>query len=155
MPDSIERIVNELKKPVAASPDFEARVMAVVMGERRRAPRRVAWPIAAFAAAAGLAAVVLFGARSHRPSVAFTLVAPRASSVHLVGDFNDWNPSATPLAKNSDGAWETHVRLSPGQYNYAFVIDDSRWVPDPSAPPNAADDFGSPNSVVTVAGRSL
>lgn len=32
--------------------------------------------------------------------------APRAQAVSLVGEFNDWNESADPLKKISDGVWE-------------------------------------------------
>lgn len=153
--ESIERVVRELRREVPSSPDLDARVMARVLAERRPGAGGPMWPLAALAAAAGLAAVAVFGAGARGKGVAFTLVAPRASSVAIVGDFNDWNPHATPLVRTGDGAWETRVRLAPGQYNYAFVVDGATWVPDPAAPKNAVDDFGSPNSVVTVAGASL
>lgn len=146
MSESIERVVRELKRPVAVSPDLEAKVMARVLAEARpsRPPRRVwLWP--ALALAAGAALVVLM---PREKKVAFSLDAPQASSVAIVGDFNDWKP--TPLSRKGS-AWEIRVRLAPGQYNYAFVIDGARWVPDPRAPRNAVDDFGSPNSVVSVA----
>ena len=144
MSESIERVVRELKKPVTVSPDLDAKVMARVLAEARPPRRTWLWP--ALAVAAGLA-LLLFLPRGK--AVPFTLVAPQASSVSVVGDFNDWKP--TPLVKNGAGAWEARVRLAPGQYNYAFVVDGSRWVADPRAPKNAVDDFGSPNSVVTVA----
>ena len=32
--------------------------------------------------------------------------APAASCLHLIGDFNDWNPSSHPLQKMSGGNWE-------------------------------------------------
>lgn len=144
MSESIERMVRELKKPVPASPDLEQRVMARVLAEARPTGRLWLWPV--LAVAAGLAVSVVL---PRGKAVPFMLVAPQASSVAVVGDFNDWKP--TPLVRNGAGAWETRVRLAPGQYNYAFVVDGSRWVPDPTAPRNAVDDFGSPNSVVTVA----
>lgn len=146
MSESIERVVRELKKPVASSPGFDQRVMARVLASGARRRPRVWWPYPALAAAAAL--IVMVSLPRGR-AVPFTLVAPQAASVAIVGDFNDWKP--TPLVKNGVGAWETRMRLAPGQYNYAFVVDGSRWVADPAAPKNAVDDFGSPNSVVTVA----
>lgn len=143
MSESIERVVRELKRPVAISPDLEAKVMARVLTQAK--PPRRAWLWPALALAAGVALVMVL---PRAKKVAFSLNAPQASSVAIVGDFNDWKP--TPLSRNGS-AWEVRVRLAPGQYNYAFVIDGARWVPDPRAPKNAADDFGSPNSVVTVA----
>lgn len=144
MSESIERVVRELKRPVAVSPDLDAKIMARVLAEARPPRRTWLWP--GLAVAAGLALLLLL---PRGKAVPFTLMAPQASSVAVVGDFNDWKP--TPLVKNSTGAWETRVRLAPGQYNYVFVVDGSQWVADPHAPRNAADAFGSPNSVVTVA----
>lgn len=82
----------------------------------------------------------------------FVLVAPGAKAVAVVGDFNDWSLSATPLtAADSNGVWYVTVPLAPGRYRYAFVVDGTVWRPDPEAPA-AEDDFGRPNSVVTIGG---
>jgi hypothetical protein len=35
---------------------------------------------------------------------------------------------------------------------YGFVVDGSRWIPDPAAPQSDDGDFGSANSVVYVGG---
>ena len=84
-------------------------------------------------------------------TVQFVLFAPDAKSVSLVGDFNDWDPSATPLLiSRTGGVWSTAVPLGPGRHRYAFVVDGTRWLADPAVPPARDDDFGSPNSVVTV-----
>jgi hypothetical protein len=45
------------------------------------------------------------------------------------------------------------VPLEPGRHEYAFVVDGERWLADPAAPTTGGD-FGTPNSVVTVVGRS-
>ncbi len=85
--------------------------------------------------------------------VQFVLVAPRASAVALVGDFNDWSTSATPMrAAAGDGLWTVTVPLAPGRYRYGFLLDGAEWVRDPAAPPALDDDFGRPSSVVTVRG---
>jgi 1,4-alpha-glucan branching enzyme len=82
----------------------------------------------------------------------FVLVAPEAASVAVVGDFNDWSFSATPLARQAgDGMWWVTLPLRPGRYRYAFVVDGTRWRSDPNAPA-AEDEFGRPNSVVTIGG---
>ena len=83
----------------------------------------------------------------------FVFVSPDAKSVSLVGDFNDWDASKTPLAASrSGGVWSVVVPLPPGRYTYTFVVDGTKWVADPSAPPALEDDFGTPKSVVTVGG---
>ena len=86
--------------------------------------------------------------------VRFVIVAPAAQSVALVGDFNGWNPVATPLARTAGGdAWLVTVSLAAGKYQYAFVVDGRAWLADPTAPISVEDDFGTPSSLLTVGGR--
>src|SRR5262245_31441632 len=52
----------------------------------------------------------------------FVLVAPHASNVALVGDFNNWDASATPMTRTpTGGTWRVALPLRPGRYVYAFV----------------------------------
>ena len=84
--------------------------------------------------------------------VRFALVAPTAVRVSIVGDFNRWDATALPLRRSADGrTWEVEVKLQPGRYSYAFLID-GRLARDPTAPQDVGDDFGTPNSIVTVKG---
>ena len=85
-------------------------------------------------------------------STRFALVAPAARTVTLVGDFNDWDAAATPLRRGADGVWEGAVPLPVGRHEYGFVVDGAPVVADPAAPRAADNDFGAPNSVVTVGG---
>ncbi len=83
-------------------------------------------------------------------NVRFDLVAPTASQVAIVGDFNQWNAQSLPMRRSADGRrWEIEVRLPPGRYTYGFIVD-GRLTPDPRAPENASDDFGIPSSVRMV-----
>lgn len=87
--------------------------------------------------------------------IRFVLVAPGASRVALVGDFNDWDPRAMPLRPAGDGRlWTIEVSLRAGRHEYAFVVNDRQWRVDPTAPRAVANDFGPPNSVIIVGGRS-
>lgn len=139
-------------------------------------------PLAGLAVAAGLACAVVVGARglagpagretAREPGgpvvegavrlaaagrvapVGFALAAPGARSVALVGEFNDWDADSTPLARGADGRWRVVLPLAEGRYEYAFIVDGTRTVADPTAPSAAAGDFGAPNSVVTVGGAT-
>jgi 1,4-alpha-glucan branching enzyme len=83
--------------------------------------------------------------------VLIRLAAPASSRVSVVGDFNDWDPAATPLRPAGDGGtWMVELHLKPGRYHYTFLIDGRRWVSDPSEPRAAESDFGAPMSVLTV-----
>lgn len=129
-------------------------------------------PLAGLATAAGLVAVVSLGAqlanRTLVPAdesaqavavpvdtlhlVRFLIQQPKATRVTLVGDFNGWSREATPLEVSEDGStWTTTVSLEPGRYDYAFVIDDQRWTPDPLAM-TRRDEFSTETSILRLAG---
>jgi hypothetical protein len=66
---------------------------------------------------------------------------PGAREVAVVGDFNGWLAGATPLARNpATRRWSATVALRDGAHRYAFVVDGTRWTPDPSADRVRADD---------------
>ena len=82
--------------------------------------------------------------------VRFVLVDPRASSVQLVGDFNEWTKGATQLVPSgAPGVWAASVALTPGRHEYAFIVDGKRWVVDPLAV-KSSDEFGTESSVIRV-----
>lgn len=91
--------------------------------------------------------VVAAGARAAH--VKFVLVAPQASHVTVVGDFNGWNPVAHPMERIG-GTWSVTVPLEAGRHEYSFVVDGKHWMPDPAAPLAADDGFGVTNSVLLV-----
>jgi hypothetical protein len=65
--------------------------------------------------------------------VIFTIDAPGAKSVFLVGDFNNWNPTLEQMY-SVDGKFEVSLYLLPGIYRYKFVVDGT-WVVDPENTP--------------------
>ena len=81
--------------------------------------------------------------------VKFTFVAPSAKRVFLVGDFNDWDVSKTPMAE-SGGTWTVVVPMPAGRHQYSFVVDGKSWSSDPNAPSAPDDGFGHTNSVKIV-----
>ena len=157
----MERVIRQLRKPVAIDEGLDARVMREIAAAARPARQRPAlvrrWPL--LAAAAAVAGLVIAQPWSHGSGVRsdsyqFVLVAPQAASVALVGDFNDWDPARSPMRATHSGLWATIVPLAPGRYHYAFLVNGIEWRPDPAAPAALDDDFGSPSSVVTVGGGS-
>lgn len=74
-----------------------------------------------------------------------------ARTVHLAGDFNNWNSSENQFFKNGDGLWHAEIsNLSNGKYRYKFVIDSSIWVEDTSNGMKEEDSFGGFNSILVV-----
>jgi hypothetical protein len=140
---------------------------------RRSVALRVS-PLGGLALAAGLAAVVLAGAellsgRGRPPGVPqrfvvrqdtvhvvrFVFVAPGASSVAIVGDFNRWDVKAHQLTAAKTDVWTVSLPLTAGRHEYAFVIDGTRWVADPAAVATIADEFGGESSIITVAAQQM
>lgn len=57
----------------------------------------------------------------HKLRRTFVFFSPKAASVQLVGDFNQWTPQE--LRKKGSGRWEVSVMLSPGDFSYNFIVD--------------------------------
>lgn len=51
------------------------------------------------------------------------------SQVYLLGDFNNWSPTANPMQFNGF-VWKSSVNLSNGFHFYTFLVHDSNFVPD-------------------------
>ena len=92
-------------------------------------------------------------ADGHR-DVQFVLVAPTARKVTVVGDFNDWDSAhaAFQAEHRGGGVWSVTAPVPLGHHRYSFVVDDSVWVTDPSAPRALGNDFGVPSSALVVGG---
>ncbi|MCL7972217.1 MAG: hypothetical protein M8866_09065 [marine benthic group bacterium] len=157
--------------PDGAPLGFGDRVQEALRGESR--PSRPAWidwlvqprwvPVPPAAAiAAGLALIVGIGllitpgasdtdsSPDARVYVQFVVDAPAAETVHLVGDFNEWQPTVELDDADGDGVWSGRVPLRPGVHEYMFVIDGSDWVTDPNAVGYQDDGFGQRNALVAV-----
>ncbi len=81
--------------------------------------------------------------------VRFELFAPDARAAFLAGSFNDWNPTATPMIPCGEVRWVKELSLSPGGYEYLFVVD-GRWTVDPKEQDYVPNPFGGCNSVLGV-----
>jgi hypothetical protein len=124
-----------------------ALVAGVAVTARLRAPAPAA---VASAPATSAAPAVPAAAVPGRVAVQFVLDAPAAAHVSVVGDFNEWNGDAAPLARAAAGQpWAAVLFLPPGRHVYAFLVDGAVR-PDPRAPRAPDDDFGKPGSVLVV-----
>ncbi|MDD3877853.1 MAG: alpha-amylase family glycosyl hydrolase [Bacteroidales bacterium] len=81
-------------------------------------------------------------------SFSFNQGEKQFSQVSLAGDFNDWNPSNTPLAFNN-GVWQTNLVLNPGSYQYQIVADGS-WMLDSANEHIVSNNMGGYNSMLEV-----
>lgn len=85
--------------------------------------------------------------------VRFTLDAPAAHRVALVGDFDAWAAEGRPMRRDADGrTWEVDVVLPPGRHAFLYLVDGVLRAA-PGAARAGDDDFGVPSSVIVVAQR--
>ena len=73
-----------------------------------------------------------YSAKRTRHHVNFYCMAPNARSVKLVGDFNGWDPAATPMRRMPGGRWMASLELSDRHHRYLFIVDGNPTL-DPSA----------------------
>jgi hypothetical protein len=148
----VEAALVELRRPADLGPGVDRAVLAAV--GRLPTPRSLRFrQWLAGAAVMGAAAMLLMifvldGAGE--AGIPFAIEAPSAASISLVGDFNDWDPSVTPLERRRDGRWMVRLKLHPGRYRYSYLVDGTRWMADPAHPAPPDRDFDAPTSLVTV-----
>ncbi|MDC0267871.1 glycoside hydrolase family 13 [bacterium] len=65
-------------------------------------------------------------------TVNFSHWAPKAKSVVLTGDFNQWNHSEHLMKRMPDGAWHLQLPMHSGHHKYLFLVDGTPHL-DPSA----------------------
>jgi len=83
--------------------------------------------------------------------VMFRYRNPDAKRVNLVGDFNEWSPTADPMTdENGDGEYTLFYPLGVGTYAYKFLVDGKNWVADPANPLSEPDGFNGRNSIVKI-----
>jgi len=91
-----------------------------------------------------------YGVSQINDAVVFVTLYPRAESVQIAGDFNNWQPTKTQMQKVGDsGVWQTKLKLPAGKYRYRLVVD-GQWQQDPYNELTETNPFGGFNSVVEV-----
>lgn len=73
-----------------------------------------------------------------------------AQTVHVVGDFNDWNRHSHALTRaNPDDDWRLVIELETGKaYQFRYLIDGTTWQNDWHADRYEPNPFGGENSVL-------
>ncbi len=90
-------------------------------------------------------------------TVTFTCNASNAHSVAIAGDFNQWDPNATPLSHVTGETWQVKLRLKPGIHEFKYVVD-GQWCCEPGIDDHCCESngetvdnpFGTKNRVVRV-----
>ncbi|NLE51103.1 MAG: glycoside hydrolase [Chloroflexi bacterium] len=78
-------------------------------------------------------------------------VAAEASSAYLVGDFNNWDETATPMKKLKNGTFKVTLELDPErEYHFRYLVDGNQWHNDWDADRYEPNPFSGDNSVVST-----
>lgn len=74
-----------------------------------------------------------------------------AESAALVGDFNDWDPQATPMSQLKDGSFSVTLSLdADSNYRFRYLLDNQRWENDWAADGYMPNQYGTEDSVIRV-----
>lgn len=84
--------------------------------------------------------------------VTFSLPAQvQGDTVYLVGDFNDWSETATPMKHNKDGSFSVTLDLPTGnEYQFRYLVNGSEWHNDWEADKYAPNPFSGDNSIIST-----
>jgi hypothetical protein len=84
--------------------------------------------------------------------VAVTFAIPGsvwADSIHLVGDFNDWNQESLPFRLTRQNTWQVELELEQGrEYRFRYLVDGHHWRNDRHADLHVLGSDGICDSVV-------
>jgi len=75
----------------------------------------------------------------------------KVESVHLVGEFNDWDTTATPMTRGQDDVFRATLELEPGrEYQFRYLVNGQHWCNDRKADGYISTGFGESNCVVIM-----
>ena len=89
-------------------------------------------------------------AKALKKKITFSLAAPQAETVALVGDFTGWEKNPVTLTKQKDGRWTAVIPLAAGEHEYRFLVD-GEWRDDPECGTRRQNPFGAANCVRVIA----
>lgn len=79
------------------------------------------------------------------------LEAEAAKNVYLVGEFNDWQTTASPMKKQKGGDFKITLELATEhEYQFRYLVDDAQWKNDNAADKYVPSPYGESNSVVVI-----
>ncbi len=120
--------------------------------------RSLGWAVAACL----LLVFTFMGKQDFNPQVQNQLIAAPTSVLHrfvihhqgtqlveIAGSFTNWQ-NVPLVPSGTSGYWEVSLELPAGEHRYTFIVDGSKYLPDPTVVTQESDDFGSTNSILKV-----
>lgn len=92
----------------------------------------------------------VYGVRPTAKGLLFVQPPNTARTLAIAADFNNWNPSQTPMNRDENlDVFQAVVPVPPGRYRYRLVVD-GEWVQDPYNKTVETNPFGELNNVAEV-----
>jgi 1,4-alpha-glucan branching enzyme len=89
-----------------------------------------------------------------RPICKVTFTLPediKAETAYLVGDFNEWSETKTPMRKLKNSRFTATLELEKGrEYQFRYLVNGEEWQNDWHADKYVPNPFGEENSVVVT-----
>jgi 1,4-alpha-glucan branching enzyme len=75
-----------------------------------------------------------------------------ADRIGVVGEFNDWDTTATPMIhRRPDAEWTAAIELEAGRrYRFRYLVDGKQWLNDWYADDYEDNAYGTCDSVVDL-----
>ncbi len=92
--------------------------------------------------------------KSGKVKVEFILpeaIAAEAETAFVVGDFNNWDETATPMTRYKNGKFKVTVDLEPDrEYRFRYLVNGTQWHNDWDADRYVANPFSGDDSVIST-----
>ena len=74
-----------------------------------------------------------------------------ARRVSVTGEFNGWNPALGQFSRGENGMWHLEIPApAPGRYRYKLLVDDTKYIQDPTHTAAEPGPFGGYDSVLVI-----
>ncbi len=78
-------------------------------------------------------------------------LANGAKEAVVVGDFNNWDSTASPMKGSKAGDFSVTIELESGkEYQFRYLLDGATWVNDPEADKYTPSQYGVSNCVLVA-----
>jgi 1,4-alpha-glucan branching enzyme len=79
-------------------------------------------------------------------------IGKTARTIHVVGDFNNWDRSASPMKSTKEGKFSATIDLQTGrEYQFRYLLDEDRWENETEADMQVLTLYGDAyNSVIVL-----
>jgi hypothetical protein len=82
--------------------------------------------------------------------VKFSFAAENVKSIKILGLNGDWK-KAVIMTQKKDGSFSADVNLpKASQHQFKYLVDGSKWLNEPQADSEIANEFGGTNSLLVL-----